>query len=217
MSVPPPTVPEDRLGGWVLSESSVDRPFDAGLVRATAHTAVYEDAALHEHLAERTGRDRIRRFFFASRLLLEPRPPASRTLWRLVADRSMAGFEDELRERGFLAVERTEERRFDVRGTEARLARYDARSRAGEAVVSVRGWLAVWPTDARGEFLLAGGAYPTSVVESPRDEEDTRSSDENAPSGDGDGPSADSAASLTGAFDPNRFREELFALIRATQ
>ncbi|WP_224336683.1 hypothetical protein [Haloprofundus halobius] len=199
MTVSPPTVPEDRLGGWRRVESSVDRLFDAGLVRATAHTVVYEAEAPHERSVGGADGTRAERFFFASRLRLTPRPPPSRMLWRLVADRSMAGFEDQLRERGFLAADRVEERRFGVRGTDARLARYEARSRVDGTVVSVQGWLAVWPTDARGEFLLAGGAYPTGVV-------DERSATA----------SAAEAASFD-ASDPERFREELFALIRATR
>ncbi|QCJ48055.1 hypothetical protein [Haloprofundus sp. MHR1] len=200
MRVPPPAVPEDRLDGWRQVESSVEHPFDAGLVRVTAHTVVYENATFAERLPRRPGATPIRRFFFASRLRLAPKPPASRTLFRLVADRSMAGFETKLRERGFLAVDRASERRFDVRGTEARLAGYDARTRVGGAVVGVRGWLAAWPTDARGEFLLAGGAYPTNVAED-----------------DSMGVDAGRSPSLADAFDPERFREELFALIRATR
>ncbi|KTG10216.1 hypothetical protein AUR64_11565 [Haloprofundus marisrubri] len=224
MRVPPPSVSESRLRGWQQVESSVERPFDAGILRVTAHTAVYErnvlraadaaaDTADDSHVADaaddadRTAAPRIRRFFVASRLQLTPRPPASRALWRLVADRSMAGFETELRERGFLAVDRVDERRFDVRGTEARLARYDARSRVDGVVVSVQGWLAVWPAGEPGEFLLAGGAYPTGVNESATDDEATTQNREETKT----------AASLSEAFDPKRFRTELFALIRATR
>ncbi|WP_224269354.1 hypothetical protein [Haloprofundus salinisoli] len=214
MRVPPPAVPEDRLDGWQRVESSVERPFDAGIVRATAHTLVYEDEERRDRIAERTRERRIRRFFFASRVLLTPRPPASRTLLRLVADRSMAGFEDELRERGLRSVERAEVRQFDVRGHDARLARYDARSRAVARVVTVQGWLAVWPTDARGEFLLAGGAYPTGVDEPPTDGSD----DSSFHGSDGaEGNESDEAAALSETFDPERFREELFELIRTTR
>jgi hypothetical protein len=62
--------------------------------------------------------------------------------------------------------------------------------------LSVDGWLAAWTPDRT--FRLAGGAYPTGVV-------------------DADASMADSAVeSLAACLDPGSFREELFALVRAT-
>lgn len=191
---PSPAVASDRIDGWRLVDERVDTPFDIRLVTVTAATAVYEDPDLAAAVRDATGTDGPGRFFLASHVTLQPRPPASSALRKLVTDRASRDFAAQLRERGFTTVERTDERSFSVAGADARLVAYDGRCPVGDLTLDVQGWLAVWEVD--GDFLLAGGAYPTRVR-------------------DGGGDATGEA--LAAALDPERFREELFTLVRATE
>jgi hypothetical protein len=189
ITIPPPEV--DPPPGWRTVSTEVQTPFDAGVVSVRAHTEVLEDESLTETVRDRTGVEATWRFFFASRLRISPRTRASKPLTDLVTDRANRGFVEQLREEGFVDVERVESRRFAVRRTEARLTRYRAAVRPGSRHVDVEGYFAVWPED--GEYLLAGGAYPRAV-----------SGETNA-------------ETLQECFDPERFRDELFEMIRSTR
>ncbi|MFB6303169.1 MAG: hypothetical protein ABEH78_09960 [Haloferacaceae archaeon] len=72
-----------------------------------------------------------------------------------------------------------------------RVVRYEATLDVEGVVVDADGWIAVW-ADADG-FLLAGGAYPRAV----------RSA-------------AGAESEVSERIDPDAFRADLFALIRAT-
>jgi hypothetical protein len=198
--VPAPHVPVDE--DWRRVEASLDTPFDAGVVTVRAHTVVYEDALVRARVRERTGADALWRFVFASRLALRPRTPTSAALTRLVRNRSEAGFVDQLRDRGFEGVDRDGTRRFRVGEVDTKLTRYDARLSLAGIELAVEGWVTVWPASANGEpgYLLAGGAYPTTVTEAGDADE-------------GRGP----AAALREELVPGKFREDLFALIRAIE
>lgn len=169
----------------------------------TATTVVYEDERLRRRLRETTGIDGQWRFFFASRLAISPTTPPSGALRRLVTDRARHGFRDRLRDRGFEAPEERDRRTIRIDGTEADVTAYDATCRLGDVRLSVVGWLAVWPDDS--EFLLAGGAYPTAIVETGA-----------AARGDGTAREADTDE-LAEHLTPDGFRDDLFALIRATR
>jgi hypothetical protein len=200
--VPAPQVPVDE--DWRRVEATLDTPFDAGVVTVRAHTVVYEDAVVRERVRERTGADALWRFVFASRLALRPRTPTSAALTRLVRNRSEAGFVDQLRERGFEAVDRDATRRFRVGDVDTKLTRYDARLSVAGVELAVEGWVTVWPAQSNGDpgYLLAGGAYPTTVEATA----------------DGDGTDGtDPATALREELVPGTFREELFSLIRATE
>jgi hypothetical protein len=198
-TLPAPTVPVPD--GWRVVSDEVTTPFDAFFVVVRARTVLLEDASMRERIAEATGADATWRFFFASRLRLTPPPPPSPVTTRLVARRANDGFREALREKGFAGVRTEGSRRFAVRGREADLTRYRARvvvrqnptARRGsfgdECSVAVDGSLAAWP--AGREFLLAGGAYPREVEAGP-----------------------DELAELV---DPQRFRNELFEMIRETR
>jgi hypothetical protein len=191
--VPAPSVTFEQPDRWRLVDESVETPFDAGVVSVRAHTLVYEDVDLAERVGDRD--DQVWRFVFASRVGLRPRQPRSKPLTSLVTRQSRSGFADRLRDRGFVAVSDRGTRRFRVGDADATLAEYDATVRADGVTLDVDGWLAVWPDEA-GDYLLAGGAYPTAVTD--------------------DGGDAARAGRLRECLSPGAFREELFEAVKST-
>jgi len=191
-----PSVPTDRLTDWRLASDRTETLFSAAGITVTARLLLYEDDRLRRTVRERTGVDRSWRFFLAARLELDPVPPVTGALRELVAARASHGFADRLDDRGFTAVDRVERRSLRIGDEDARLFRYDARCRVDGVTLAVDGWLAVWAPDRT--FRLGGGAYPTGVVDAD---------------GSVDGSVVDS---LADCLDPGTFREELFALLRAT-
>ncbi|EMA03588.1 DUF6517 family protein [Haloferax denitrificans] len=196
----PPTFPS--LEGWVRVDDATDRPFELGPVSVVARTVVYEDAAIRERVP--AAADGPWRFLFASRLEIRPHTPPSKALTKLVGKRASAGFRSRLEARGFSDVRRVESRtlrvrvggggdrdqRDDATEAEADVVRYAATVELAGVELAADAYLAVTPVD--GEFLLTGGAYPREVR-----------------GGDGE-----TAAALREAIDPERFREELFRVIR---
>lgn len=194
MGVDRPTVPADLLAGWRETEATVTRPFDARVVTVDAHTVVYDDAGLRDRIAETTGVSGRWRFFVAARLALSPQAGPSRALTRLVADRAHDGFADRLADRG---LERVRERGTDrrtVAGEDARVASYEAVYDPGP--VSVRTSARVAVRSADEGYLLAGGGYPTAL----RDSADPETGE-----------------AVAAALEPERFDEELTALIAAVE
>ncbi|WP_148413535.1 DUF6517 family protein [Haloferax sp. KTX1] len=202
----PPTLPP--LEGWVRVDDATDRPFELGPVSVVARTVVYEDAAIRERVPATAGGPW--RFLFASRLGIRPHAPPSTALTKLVGKRASAGFRSRLEARGFSDVRRAESRTLRVRvgggggdGTdsagddatvaEADVVRYVATVELAGVELAVDAYLAVTPVD--GEFLLTGGAYPREVR----------------------GGDAETAAALREAINPERFREELFRVIRGVE
>ncbi|SEO78776.1 hypothetical protein SAMN04487948_105141 [Halogranum amylolyticum] len=189
-----PAVPTELLDGWRLVDERTETPFDVTFVTVTAHTTVYEDPDLAAALREQTGVDGPGRFFLTSHVVLRPQPPESEALRRLVTDRVAQDFAGRLRDRGFTSVEQTSQRSFSVDGADARLAAYEGAYPLGDGVeLRVQGWLAVWQVD--GDFLLAGGAYPTHVHD----------------------PAGETTDAVREQLSPQRFRDELFELIRAVE
>ncbi|ELZ93311.1 DUF6517 family protein [Haloferax volcanii] len=208
----PPTLPP--LEGWVRVDDATDRPFELGPVSVVARTVVYEDAAIRERVPATA--DGPWRFLFASRLEIRPHTPPSKSLTKLVGKRASAGFRSRLEARGFSDVRRVESRTLrvrvggggdgqrdagrddDTRGddateSEADVIRYAATVELAGVELAADAYLAVTPVD--GEFLLTGGAYPREV----------RAGD------------AETAAALREAIEPERFREELFRVIRGVE
>ncbi|NLV02306.1 hypothetical protein [Haloferax volcanii] len=205
----PPALPS--LEGWVRVDDATDRPFELGPVSVVARTVVYEDATIRERVPATA--DGPWRFLFASRLEIRPHTPPSKSLTKLVGKRASAGFRSRLEARGFSDVRRVESRTLrvrvggggdgqrdagrddDTRGddateSEADVIRYAATVELAGVELAADAYLAVTPVD--GEFRLTGGAYPREVR-----------------GGDGE-----TAAALREAIDPERFREELFRVIR---
>lgn len=181
----PPSV--EVPDGWVELETTTERVFSVSKVTVTATTVVYEDERLRERV-ERETDAAFHRFVFASRLRLRPSATPSKPLTKLVTSRAKAGFADRLEARGMAGVDERETRRFRVDGTDATLVGYDATCTVEGTSLAVDGWVAVWPgTD--GDYFVAGGAYPTHVVE-------------------GD---------LGEVLEPNRFRNDLFSIMRSVR
>lgn len=193
-----PSPPPDAIaaGGWRERDREATTAFDAKVVTVEAATLVFEDINLRERLAEAIGLERVWRFFVASRLTLSPATRPSAALTGLVANRALSGFADTLGQRGFEDVRRTRDGDGDrpAVSDDARAAGYDALCRLDGVSVRAKGWAAVRPVE--GSYLLVGGAYPTAVREAPDDT---------------------AADAVEAALDPDRFREELFALMRATE
>lgn len=146
----PPVVPSDRLTGWTLVETATERPFEAGPVSVTAGTARYERESPPP-----------RPFFFASRLRISPDAGPNSALTRLVESRAREGFRDRLADRNITDLARRDERRLDVddpTASDATLTVFHGQCAVDGEWVSVEALLAVWEA---GEYLLAGGAYPT--------------------------------------------------------
>jgi hypothetical protein len=182
---PPPTLPS--LEGWVRVDESTDRPFELGFIHVIARTVVYEDETIRERISDAEG---PWRFLFATRLEVRPRTPPSKALTRVVVSGATSGFEDRLSERGFSDIHRSWSRTLAVHGGEAEVVRYEATVTFAGVRLATDAYLAVTPTD--GQYLLLGGAYPREVL-------------------DGEGEMADV---LREAIDPERFREELFRVVR---
>ncbi|WP_338738877.1 hypothetical protein [Haloplanus salilacus] len=191
--VAPPAVPDERLSNWRRVDDTTETPFDAAGVTVSARVVLFEDDDLRTVVRDRAGVDRIWRFFLAARLSVSPVPPVPGTLRGLVATRAGRDFADRLDARGFTAVDRVERRSLRIGDDDATLFRYDARCHVEGVTLSVDGWLATWVPDR--DVRLAGGAYPTGVV---------------------DATEPDAAAALRDALDPTAFRSELFELIRGT-
>ena len=145
-----PAVPGDRLDGWTLVAEATERPFEAGPVSVTAGTVRYERETPPP-----------RPFFFASRLRISPDTGPNHALTRLVESRAGEGFRDRLADRNIGDLARRDERRLDVddpAASPATLTVFHGRCAVDGDRVPVEALLAVWEA---GEYLLAGGAYPT--------------------------------------------------------
>jgi hypothetical protein len=186
----PPAPSVDVPDGWVELESTTERVFSVSKVTVTATTVVYEDERLRDRIKTETETGGgFRRFVFVSRLQLRPATKPSKPLTKLVTSRAKSGFADRLRERGMADVDERETRRFRVDGTDATLVGYDASCTIEGTRLAVDGWVAVWP-DEDGDYFVAGGAYPTRVLDG---------------TGVGD------------VLDPNRFRDDLFSIVRSVR
>ncbi|WP_416839582.1 DUF6517 family protein [Haloferax sp. DFSO52] len=183
---PPPTLP--ALDGWVRVDESVDHPFKLGFIHVVARTVVYEDATIRERVP--SDADGPWRFLFATRLEVRPRTPPSKSLTRLVVNGAASGFKEQLAERGFSDIHENWRRSLAVPDGEAEVVHYDTKVTFAGVRLAADAYLSVTPHD--GEYLLLGGAYPKEIL-------------------DGEGETADA---LHDALDPERFREELFRVIR---
>jgi hypothetical protein len=191
--VAPPSVPDERLSDWRQIDDSTETPFDAPGVTVSARLRLFADDTLRTAIQDRAGVDRMWRFFLAARLSVSPTPPVPGTLRGLVATRAGHDFADRLDARGFTDVDRAERRSFRVGDDDATLFRYDALCQIEGVTLSIDGWLATWVPDR--DVRLAGGAYPTAIV---------------------DAADPDAAAALRDTLDPAAFRSELFDLLRET-
>ena len=191
MTIPPPSVPESQLVDWRQTEQIVQTPFSTPIVSVVAHTCVYD--ADHQELRASTGIDEPWRFFFASRIRLDPPKRPSSLLTALVRRKVSATFVDRLSERGFEQIRKSGTEQVAIGDNEGVRYRYRARCRlmveSTTLELPVEGYLAVWADE---EYHVAGGAFPAGRP--------TRGSPE-------------LASKLAEHIDPAAAREELLALI----
>lgn len=189
---PFPDVPADRLsiGGWTRVARTSETLLSIPALRVEGYTLLYEQPDLRE--AVRTVFERVDlpwRFFFATRLSFTPAPTrfGRSSLFPVVLTAARREFASDLRERGFEAVERGRTRRLHT--DDGGRARLTGYDARFEAD-TIDADVAAWLAvwDREGRFRLAGGVYPTGGLDS---------------------------AGV--ALDPERYREELFALIRGVR
>lgn len=216
-----PEVPRSKLedGGWeerLRTESTVFRTPTASVI---GHTVLFDDKQLRTALEEAgfsdlldtepnssgnrmidTGEDGgFWRFFFATALSFRPPlapgiGPAS--MRPTVVSEARRSFENDMRARGFEDVDRGRSQRVRTdAGDRASLVKVTANypfENAPTDVLDVEGWIAVWSTG--GTFRIAGGAYPIRGLDALLEPLDDRPE-----------------------TDPNAYRDELVALIRAVR
>lgn len=180
--------------GWEQTEDRTESLYELGPVRVRGHTVVYGDGDLTERVAAHTDGEAFRRFFFATRIRVEPRTAQSTALTRLVTSQARSGFTDRLADRGIGGVEARDTRSLRIGGTDATLVQYGGSCDVGDVSLTVEGYVAVWPA-ADGDYLVAGGAYPTAVTDG----------------------NDDVTAAVSDLLDPSTFRDDLLSLVRSTR
>lgn len=213
MEIPPPPVPQSRLSAWRQTDQTIDSPFSTRFVSVYTHTTVYEETVQRRQIREATGLDWPWRFFFVSRIRLNPPKRPSSVLTALIRQKVTAAFVDRLSTRGFVDITEKSQTPVSMGDSKGLRKRYHARfelsadERAAELPVTndtsstgiedhepltfpVEGYLAVWVGD--DDYYVAGGAYPSGPPEN--------------------GPPALTAA-LGDMIDPAAAREELLGLI----
>ncbi|WP_253738872.1 hypothetical protein [Halohasta salina] len=196
MPIPPPPVDDSRLADWRQTDRTIEAPFSTPIVSVETHTVVYEERTQRERIREATGLDHPWRFFFSSRVRLDPPQPPNPMLSSLLRSRVFSAFVDRLADRGLTDITDQERGRLRIAGSAGVRKRYRARLRVDPAaetgdplVVPVEALVAVWADD---DYLVAGGAYPAGSPEA--------------------GPDG-LVAELRDEVDPTADREELVALI----
>lgn len=122
----PPSVGEDDR--WELVETDTEAFGHRRLVTVDSHRALYGDRRLREAVRAATGRDRLWRAVFFTRLTTTPplTPGIADLVVRSIAfPRARSQFASDLADRGFTDVTEAERRRLPV-GDDARAARYTA-------------------------------------------------------------------------------------------
>ena len=202
MEIPPPPVPESRLADWRQTDRTVDAPFSTPVVSVGTHTVVYEEDTQRDRIRESTGLDHPWRFFFSSRVRLDPPQPPNPMLTSLLRTRIFEAFVDRLADRGLDDIASQDRGRLPIGGVEGVRNRYLARLRmegpdSGDGSQShdlltlpIEALVVVWADD---DYLVAGGAYPAGPPTS--------------------GPDA-LVAALDEIVDPAAARNELLRLIK---
>ena len=190
MPVSPPHVRDTLLDGWRLVDDTTATPYD-GAVTVTAHTLVYEDAALRDRVRDAAGVDLSVRFFLASRVRVSPLAMPASFLRARVARESAEAFVARLRDAGVRGVRERDVHAETVGGSRAVVAEYGGSYPVGDATLRVAARIAA--RTAGREFLVTGGAFPTGVG--------------------GDG----ATAALSALLSPSSYRADLAVLMEETR
>lgn len=179
MPIPPPPVDDSQLADWRQTDRTVDAPFSTPMVSVETHTVVYEEDAQRERIREATGLDHPWRFFFSSRVRLDPPQPPNPMLTSLLRSRIFPSFVDRLADRGLEDITEQGRGRLSVGGARGVRKQYRARLRvdpvdesdAGSPdtqpiVLPIEALVVVWADD---DYFVAGGAYPAGPPEAGPD------------------------------------------------
>lgn len=178
----PPSIAD--CDGWELVETDETQFGHERLVTVESRRALYGDRDLRERVRAATGRDRLWRAVFVTRLTTTPplTPGIADLVVRSVAfPQARSRFAADLADRGFADVTEAERRRLPVGDDETgvRAARYEATVPPEERVangaserehgtegpdggVPIHAWIAVW--DRETDMLAAGGLYPVAAL-----------------------------------------------------
>jgi len=199
MEIPPPAVPTERLADWRQTDATIERAFSTPVVNVETHTLVFEETTQRDRIRAETGIDQPWRFFFVSRIRLDPPRQPSLLLTPLVRSESARDFADRLAARGFsqidqhnrteMSVGQTTGLRFDYRAI-YRLRSPDGDHPEQHLSLPVAASLAVWHDGY--DYHVAGGAYPSDKPDSAPEPLYT---------------------ALTASVDPEAARTELLGLI----
>ena len=187
-----PEFPAERLtaDGWVLEERSSETVFSLPGIRVEGHTLLYEQPSLRETIASvfETG-NQPWRFFFATRITF--RPPlgpgiSPRSLLPVVRSEARRSFVTDLRKRGFESLERRRTRQLSVANGDGDRVRLTGYTTRFDTG-ELTADVEAWfgVRLLNGEFRVVGGAYPVAGF---------------------------SSAGID--LEPDRYREELFGVIR---
>ena len=203
MEIPPPPVDESRLADWRQTDRTIASPFSTPVVSVRTHTVVYEESAQRERIRAASGLDHPWRFFFSSRVRLDPPQPPNPMLTSLLRTRVFSGFVDRLADRGLDDIAERDRGRLAIGGNAGVRKRYRARLRvdAGDSTneddsapdplsLPIEALAVVWADD---DYFVAGGAYPAGPPK--------------------EGPDA-LVSALGDVVDPTANREALVALIK---
>ena len=159
-----PTVPDETLTGWELTEESVETVFQLSVARVVGATRQYEDERTRTAVREPTGGevDHNWRFFAATQLGFEPSlPPGTLPSMILPTMQTAARqtFRQRLRDRGVTNLDQSATERMRVRsGNRARLTRFDGTDPAAAGGIPVVGWGGLWNDGT--DFVVVTGGYP---------------------------------------------------------
>lgn len=161
MDLEPPIIPDDALSGWDQVEDSTDVLFETAVVSVTGRTLRYESPAPGADSAPA-------RFFFATRLRLDPAVSPNAAVTKLVTSGASDGFRKRLSERGFREIHREETRTLPIDDAEADLIRLRAECATHDGEIPTEALLAIWTADG---YRIAGGGFPLTgeVTTSRRD------------------------------------------------
>ncbi len=210
MDIPPPSVPESRLTDWRQTDRTVGSPFSTPVVSVHTHTCIYEESTEREQIREQTGVDHPWRFFFISRVRLDPPQPPNPMLTSLLRQRVASAFVDRLDSRGLSDITKESRSRISVGDANGVQRQYHARLQlaaddltaesgvddtdrdpADPLSLPIEALVVVW---ADNDYYVAGGAYPAGPPERGPDE---------------------LVAALEAEIDPAASRRELVALIKS--
>jgi len=194
MEIPPPSVPEARLADWRQTDQTVESPFSTPMVSVYTHTLVFEESTQRAQIHAETGVDHPWRFFFTSRIQLDPAQPPNPVLGSLIRSRASRAFADRLADRGLDDISKGSATSVSLGHTKAKRTPYTARltldvAQTEPLSIPLEAVLTTWTDDG---YRLAGGAYPAGRATS--------------------GPS-ELVESLITTIEPQTAREELAALV----